>query len=117
MRLFVALDITPEIRLRLEHYCEQLRREYGELTDARWTRVEGLHITLKFVGEYPEAELPKLKKALAAVKSPTFDVSFRGIGFFPTPRSPRVLFAEVAAGLELPELARRVEAACAKAGV
>lgn len=117
MRLFVALDIPDEIRRGLADYSENLRQTIPQFASARWARVEGLHVTLKFIGEYPEAKLPHLKDALAEITSPTFDVSFGGVEFFPNARSPRVLVAGVSAGPELVALAKSVEEACANVGI
>ncbi len=52
MRIFIALDIPAEIRARLTEYMERARALAPE---ARWARVEGLHVTLKFVGHVSDA--------------------------------------------------------------
>ncbi|MGC2743636.1 MAG: 2'-5' RNA ligase family protein, partial [Candidatus Angelobacter sp.] len=52
MRIFIALDIPAEIRARLTEYMERARTLAA---DARWARVEGLHVTLKFVGHVDDA--------------------------------------------------------------
>jgi 2'-5' RNA ligase len=106
MRIFIALDIPGEIRARLAEYVERLRQYAPE---ARWARVEGLHLTLKFVGEVKDPKLNEIKHALASVKTSRFDVTFAKAGFFPTPRSPRVFWAGVEAGEELPRLASAIE--------
>lgn len=106
MRIFVALDIPGEIRARLAEYVERVR---GYAPEARWSRVEGLHLTLKFVGEVNDQKLGEIKNALAAVNRAPFEVAFARIGFFPTPRSPRVFWAGVEAGEELPRLAGTIE--------
>jgi 2'-5' RNA ligase len=82
-------------------------REYA--MDAKWARVEGLHVTLKFLGEVRDEKLSGIKAALAGVKSAKFEVAFAGIGFFPNPKSPRVFWAGVKAGAELPQLAKSVD--------
>ena len=78
MRLFIALDIPPEIRARLTEYMERARVLAPE---ARWARVEGLHVTLKFIGHVDDAEVEKIKTALAPIKAAPFEVKFdrRGI--------------------------------------
>ncbi len=53
MRLFVALDIPQEVRTRMSAFAERIR---PLCPGARWARVEGLHITLKFIGEVPDAK-------------------------------------------------------------
>jgi RNA 2',3'-cyclic 3'-phosphodiesterase len=114
MRLFVALDIPGEIRKRLADYME---RVHSYAPDARWPRVEGLHVTLKFIGEVKDAKVEEIKTALGSVKGVPFDVSFGNVGFFPHPRSPRVFWAGVQAGDELPALAAQIDEEMEKLGI
>jgi 2'-5' RNA ligase len=113
MRIFIALDIPGEIRSALSAYMERARNLVPE---ARWARVEGLHVTLKFVGEVSDARLPEIKTALASVKTAPFDVRFAGAGFFPNAKAARVFWAGVEGGDALPRLASAVDAALAKLG-
>ena len=62
MRLFVALDIEEAIRERMGGFVGELRRLTSSL---RWVSPEGLHITLKFIGEQPESKLSAIEAALA----------------------------------------------------
>lgn len=114
MRLFIALDIPQEVRERISAYVERVR---SLCPDARWARVEGLHVTLKFIGEFPDARVPEIVKALAGINSRPFDVKFDNVGFFPSPRSPRVFWIGVSAGEELPQLAEAVSEALAAIGI
>lgn len=106
MRLFVALDIPGEIRAQMAEYVERVRQYAPE---ARWARVEGLHVTLKFLGEVSESKLPDVKAALGLVKASPFEVSFQNIGFFPNPRSGRVFWIAVQASDALPQLASAID--------
>ncbi len=85
--------------------------------DARWARVEGLHVTLKFVGEASDELVQQMKSALARVKASPFEVKFEGAGFFPNPRAARVFWAGVDGGEALPRLASAIDAALEKLGV
>jgi 2'-5' RNA ligase len=114
MRIFIALDIPGEVHARIAEYAERVRQYAPE---ARWSRVEGLHLTLKFVGEVKDERLNTIKNALAAVKAGFFDVTFAKTGFFPTPRSPRVFWVGVEAGEELPGLAATIENGLEKLGI
>lgn len=114
MRLFVALDIPQDVRARISAFAEHVR---PLCPDARWARVEGLHITLKFIGEFPDARLPELTKAIAKVKASPFDVSFENIGFFPSPKSARVFWIGVHAGEDLPNLAEAVSESLTAIGI
>ena len=48
MRLFVALDIPEDVRAAIHALMAKLR---PACRNARWVRIEGLHVTLKFIGE------------------------------------------------------------------
>ena len=113
MRLFVALDLDPAIRKRMADYVDALRRL---VPNVKWVAAESLHVTLKFIGEFPEPRLEELKHALSAVGGNSFELSFRGAGFF-TPRSPRVFWAGIEAGHELKALAAAVDAAVVPLGI
>ncbi len=114
MRLFTALDIPGDVRARLVELAEGLR----PLAKWRWSRAENLHITTKFVGEWPAGELGRLKAGLGGVaRAGAIEVSVRGLGWYPNPHHPRVLFAGIEAGPGLGELHRATDAACAGLGV
>lgn len=115
MRLFIALDIPEDVRKSLAALVAKLR---AAGRSARWTRVEGLHVTLKFIGEAPAESAENIRFALAAIApSAPIAIEFRGTGFFPNERRPRVLWAGVLAGPELAELASAVEAALEPLGI
>jgi 2'-5' RNA ligase len=61
----------------------------------RWTRPEQFHVTLKFLGDVPADSLDALEKSAATVCAgfPSLQMSAHGIGFFPSERKPRVLWA------------------------
>src|ERR1700733_14478567 len=102
MRVFVALDIDDAIRGRIARFLDGVREFAPE---ERWVRPESLHVTLKFFGERPEDEVEKTKRTLAAVTAESFEVKFRGIGFFPGMRAPRVFWIGVDGGAKLASLA------------
>jgi 2'-5' RNA ligase len=113
MRLFIALDISADVRAALTNYLERARALAPE---ARWARVEGLHVTLKFVGHVDDSMVEKIKAALGPIKTTPFEVKFAGVGFFPNPNAGRVFWAGVDGGDQLPRLASTVDAALEKLG-
>jgi RNA 2',3'-cyclic 3'-phosphodiesterase len=115
VRLFVALEIPEEIRRALAVFIERLR---NVARGSRWVRAEGLHVTLKFIGEMRSEAVPELESALAQVHlNAAVDVQFRGGGFFPNERHPRVFWIGVEASAILAELAAAVDLQTAKLGV
>jgi 2'-5' RNA ligase len=106
MRVFVAVDIPAEIREKLQALLATLRRAPA---DVRWSRPEGLHITLKFLGEVPAGDVERVKTALQTIQFQPVPITISGAGFFPNQRAPRVVWLGVQAGPELGALAAAVE--------
>jgi 2'-5' RNA ligase len=113
MRLFTAIDLPPEMLKKIEAFVARLR----PLAKLRWTDVENLHITTKFIGEWPETRLDEMKTALRGVKSEPIQIAVRGIGWFPNVRRPTVFWAGVDGGEPLPKLAQTTEQATEALGV
>jgi 2'-5' RNA ligase len=113
MRLFTGLDLPAEVVHNLELLLERLR----PTARIHWTVPANLHITTKFIGEWPEERLGELKAALAALEpQPPIAVHIRKVGFFPNPHAPRVFWCGIdAPGLEV--LAGRTESATAALGI
>lgn len=114
MRVFVALDIDDVIRERIQRFMEGVR---GFAPDARWVRAESLHVTLKFIGEKPVESVEAIKRALAVVRTSSFELTIRGHGFFPTPKSARVFWIGIDCGDQLASLANAVDEATSTVGI
>jgi RNA 2',3'-cyclic 3'-phosphodiesterase len=114
MRIFVALDLMPEIRQRLERFVEGVE---NFAPHARWVRPEFLHVTLKFIGEKNGESVEAIKQALASIRANPVVLNFRGYGFFPTPKAARVFWAGIETGPALAALARQIDEATATIGV
>ena len=113
MRLFTAIDLPGDVRGRIDDLIRQLR----PLAPITWSRASNLHITTKFIGQWPEERLPELKQALVVAGRPSIPIRVRGLGFYPNRKSPRVFWAGVEAPPELTALAREIDLAVAKLGV
>jgi 2'-5' RNA ligase len=114
MRLFVAIDIPEDVRAAIGALVAKLRPIHR---NARWVRIEGVHVTLKFIGEAPSEKIAGIKSALASISSTApIPINCCGIGFFPNERRPRVLWAGIASGPELSALAAAVDSALAPLG-
>jgi 2'-5' RNA ligase len=88
------------------------------LAKISWSPIDNLHITTKFIGEWPEARLEELKEALGAVPATgAIGIAIRDIGWFPDERRPRVLWAGVQADETLAKLAHATDQAVAALGV
>ena len=114
MRLFCAIDIPGGIKGKLRALTDRLR----PLAKLSWSPVENLHVTTKFIGEWPEERLAEIKQALAAVPRPgPVEIAVRGLGWFPNERNPRVFWAGIECGEDLRKLARDTEDGVAALGV
>jgi 2'-5' RNA ligase len=114
MRAFIAIELPESVR-------KALRRERARFRevcpDARWTRPEGIHLTLKFLGEISIQQEAQVKTALAQLERfEKFPVRAQGFGFFPDARRPRVFWAGLDAPPDLARLAAQVESAMAPIG-
>jgi 2'-5' RNA ligase len=114
MRLFIALDIDDGIRGRIQRFVGGVS---GFASEARWVRPESMHVTLKFIGEKPAEAVEEIKRALSAVKAASFEIGFRGYGFFPTAKSARVFWVGIEADSQLANLATAVDQATAALGI
>jgi 2'-5' RNA ligase len=100
VRLFVAVEIPDDLRDAIENDVVGALRD--RVPGARWTRPEGRHLTLAFLGNVSEDRVGDIKKALASTASRNvpFDASFDAVGGFPNLRRPRVLWIGIGAGAE-----------------
>ncbi len=89
VRAFLAFEVPENLKAELAEQQGRLRRE---LPRARWTRPQGQHLTLKFLGEVAPTVLAKLTADLAPRLQGLGPVAVRlhGTGFFPSPQRPRV---------------------------
>jgi RNA 2',3'-cyclic 3'-phosphodiesterase len=115
VRLFVALEIPAAVRENLAGLLAALRAVTKE---PRWVRPGNLHVTLKFLGEVADVKVEALRNALRGIYSEqTAALEFRGLGFFPNERQPRVFWAGIEASPNLKTLAADIDAAMEKLGI
>jgi 2'-5' RNA ligase len=120
MRLFTAVDLPDSLEEHLAALIARLRLKAGPGNEKKlsWTDAGNLHVTTKFIGEWPEQRLEEMKRALRSVHSAgPIAITIRGIGWFPNARSPRILWAGIQAGDPLQSLAHATEAAVHSIGV
>ncbi|MEJ2008355.1 MAG: RNA 2',3'-cyclic phosphodiesterase [Acidobacteriota bacterium] len=114
MRAFIAIELPEPIR---EALAREQARFRAVCPDARWTRPEGIHLTLKFLGQISDEQVDEVRKALGQLERfEKFTVQAKGFGFFPNAKRPRVFWVGLEAPSELARLAAQVESAMATIG-
>jgi len=114
MRAFIAIDLPENIRTALRQEQAAFR---SASPDARWTQPEGIHLTLKFLGEISDRKVSDVSESLKSLgRFESFTVGLKGFGFFPHARRPRVFWVGVEAHAGLGRLAEQVEEAMHRIG-
>lgn len=109
MRLFIAIEISDEIRQTLESLLAELR---GVAPHLKWVHVGNLHVTLKFLGHTDPAKITQITGALQSIRNPQpVTLEFSGLGFFPNQKTPRVFWAGMTSSPNLPGLAAEIDRA------
>ncbi len=117
LRLFVAIELPREVLDALRALQSELRQQ--GLEQLRWVRPDGIHLTLKFLGETPAALVPAIARAVerAAAGVPPHELSLGALGTFGSRHNPRVLWIDLAGDLApLRRLQEQIEKSLAEAG-
>ncbi|MEJ2209777.1 MAG: RNA 2',3'-cyclic phosphodiesterase [Anaerolineae bacterium] len=95
-RTFIAIELDQELQETLARLQSLLRKKI-ESQCIRWVRPEGIHLTLKFLGDTSPEQVAQVKEALAraAATAAPFDFTVGGVGCFPNTRRPRVVWVGV----------------------
>ncbi len=109
LRLFVALELPEEVRVRLAALARPLPR-------ATWISMASLHLTLCFIGEVDEGLAADIDAELARISLPAFELSLSGLGLFDSRDRVRALWAGVLPAPALTVLQARVVQAVKRAG-
>jgi 2'-5' RNA ligase len=110
MRLFVGLELPPELRTRLSWMA-------GGLQGARWVPPENYHLTLRFIGELPGWRAEEVDQALAGLRAPGFELELSGVGTHEKGGRVTALWVGVARNPALEHLQAKVETALQRAGL
>jgi 2'-5' RNA ligase len=96
IRAFIAVPLPDSLLEQLTALQRQLKKRVPERS-VRWVRPEGIHLTLKFLGDTPTEKLPKIERALAEVArhAPACTFTVGELGCFPNPRRPRIVWIGV----------------------
>jgi 2'-5' RNA ligase len=110
-RLFIAVNLSPEIKSTIQQALDDFPVKQPPW---RWVRTNNLHLTMKFLGDTPEAVIPRLADTIDMVveNHRPFEIRLDRLGGFPNLRKPRVLFYRISEGAgPLGRLARELNQA------
>lgn len=96
LRLFVGIDVPYDSKVDL-----LMKAVMSSRADLKPVEPENLHLTLLFIGEVQDALLGDIKEAVSLVKFPSFNVRLSGLGAFPSPFRPRVIWIGIKEGAEV----------------
>lgn len=115
MRLFIAINFADVLRDSLHAAMEPLRLAAPA---ARWIDADRLHLTVKFLGEQPEAAIAPVVGTLGevAARYDPIPLEVGGLNAFPNLRAPRVVWVGVSADPKLELLQHDIERACEALG-
>lgn len=111
VRTFIAIELSDEFKTQLAEAQARLKaRSPGR--SVKWVNPEGIHLTLKFLGNVPAGQIPAISGAIerAVAGHSAFDIHLAGLGCFPDLNRPRVIWVGMEGDLEaLEALQRAVE--------
>jgi RNA 2',3'-cyclic 3'-phosphodiesterase len=107
IRAFLAIRPSAEV---LRNLAEAQKELAASGADARWVPPEAMHLTVQFLGDVREAEIPELERGLGERlrEIEPFDLECLGFGVFPNQKRPRVVWVGLF-GAGLSEVAEVVE--------
>jgi len=98
LRTFVALELKDrDLKRKIEELQNALLATGAQL---KAVETENLHITLKFIGDLPEASVEPVVESLRTIRIPSFSAHFKGLGVFPSRTRINVVWLGVAEGGE-----------------
>ncbi len=108
IRAFIAVDLDPAVTERIGALQAELAKMRA---DVRWVGNDNLHVTLKFLGPIPEADIPSITEVMGNIarRHAPWKIELQGLGAFPSFRRPRVLWLGVHDGGKLCEVAHELD--------
>ena len=117
LRAFIAVEIPSEIHQAIDTKTAQIQATLNPAL-VRWVPTSNIHLTLKFLGDISPANVEMLAQMLTVEVSQhqAFEIKFGGLGAFPNPKRPRVIWIGIQAPAGLESLQHGIEAAAATLG-
>jgi 2'-5' RNA ligase len=117
IRAFIAIELPDPVKKDLSSIIDSLRP--SEYPCVKWVSPQGIHLTLKFLGNIAPEQVPRIADAIAqaAQGTPPLKLQVGGLGCFPNLQRPRVIWVAVTGDVEpLITLQRSIDQALAPLG-
>ncbi|MBL8050870.1 MAG: RNA 2',3'-cyclic phosphodiesterase [Anaerolineales bacterium] len=117
IRAFIAIDLPQSIQDSIEKQTARLQQTLGNQI-IRWTPIQNMHLTLKFLGNIPIQHVDFLKQMLTQIADShsAFDLQIGGLGSFPSGKLPRVLWLGIQPAAKLISIQRDVDTGASRLG-
>lgn len=116
IRTFIAVELSPEVCGRAARLQQSLAESGASV---RWVQKDKIHLTVKFLGEIEDVQVPAVCDTVRQVARATepFELEIAGVGAFPNRDRPRTLWIGIASGAEpLTAMHRLLEESLAELG-
>jgi 2'-5' RNA ligase len=117
IRTFIAIEFPPEIQENIDQVSQDLRIELKGMP-VRWVAAGNIHLTLKFLGDVSLSQVELIKKLLSNITKghQAFKINVGGLGIFPKPQRPKVIWVGVDAPSDLIDIQNEIEKAVSQIG-
>ena len=94
LRAFIAIQLSADLKRQIRELQAEWKRQTPELVALSWVHPEGIHLTLRFLGDMADEQVEAITGVLRQAAAPVraFRLDVRGLGGFPTPARARVLW-------------------------
>jgi len=116
MRTFIAIELEDKLK---EQLCLFIQELMSVSQNIKWVKKQGMHLTLKFLGDIDQAKTRGIQSSLdkTAKETEAFSLQIKGTGAFPPgKRNPRVLWVGVTESTPLHKLQAEIESGCERLG-
>jgi len=104
MRMFIAIDVSEELKGYLAGVQKEIYSEFAKLVFT-----SDFHITLKFLGDVSEEKFQEIINSLDKINSKKFSLQIDKLGFFDSEDYLKVIWAGVSPHDNVNELQKQVE--------
>jgi len=115
LRSFIAIELPEAVKSALSEFQQELEKCGA---DVRWVKPEGIHLTLKFLGNINDKDVDRIVKTVEGTckKYTAFNLEIAGAGVFPNKKTPRVLWVGITGNGAFAKLQQEIEDAMASMG-